>query len=92
MARIKHGTLTANTVAQVDDIAPNGSLIEIGITANPGAPIYVRLDGQDPEIKGDDCEVIPAAVGAYVVLDAPTSYHVRLKTAAGTPDFWVKVI
>ncbi len=87
MARIKHGTLVANTVATVD-ISPSSGTAEVMITANP-ATIYFRTDGVDPTIKGDDCEVVPAGIGSALAVDLPVPFTIKL-ISAGTPDYCVK--
>lgn len=87
MARIKHGTLSAATVATVD-IDDNVSSVEV-INVDGASPIYFRLDGQNPTVAGDDCEVVPAATGAALKVDAPATVEVRL-ISAGTPKYCVR--
>lgn len=87
LPRIKHGTLTANQVAEVTLNDAVGS-IEVMVVGNPH-PIYFRVDGTDPTVKGDNCEVIPAAVGAALAVDTPT--QVRLKMiSTGAVDYCVR--
>lgn len=88
MALIKHGTLVADTVASVEvDGAP--STVEVLIVADP-APIYFRVDGTDPTVAGDDCEVVPAGIGAALVVDAgDPPIEVKL-ISAGTPTYSVR--
>lgn len=87
MARIKHGTLVADTVTAVP-IDENSGTVEVMIVASP-SPIYFRVDGTDPEIEGDDNEVVPAGIGAAIVVDLPDVFDIRLKSA-GTPKYSVK--
>jgi hypothetical protein len=60
MNKSAHGTLVANTVTTV-------SLTEAGwpvaasilvINVSGGTPIYVRMDGTDPAVKGADSRVV----------------------------------
>lgn len=87
MARIKHGTLVADTVTAVD-LNPGMGEIEVGILDDPD-PIFFRVDGEDPEIDGDDCEVVPSGIGAALRVDAPGEYEVKL-ISVGTPRYWVR--
>lgn len=87
VARIKHGTLVANTVTPVT-IHPGSGTVEITIIANAAA-IYFRCDGVDPEVRGDDCEVIPAGIGAALAVDLPDPFDIRL-ISEGTPAYSVK--
>ncbi len=87
MARIKHGTLVANQVTHVD-LPANSGTVEIMILANAAA-IFFRCDGVDPAVDGDDCEVIPAGVGAALAVDLPDPFDIRL-ISEGTPKYTVK--
>lgn len=87
MARIKHGTLAANTVTTVA-INQNVGSLEVLIVANPAA-IYFRTDGTNPTVGGDDCEVVPAAVGAALSVDTPEHFSLRL-ISTGTPTYCVR--
>lgn len=87
MARIKHGTLVADTVATVS-LTGSHSAIEI-MNVNGAAAIYFRTDGEDPEVAGDDCEVIPAAMGAAMAVDPGDTASVKM-ISAGTPMYCVR--
>lgn len=87
MARIKHGTLTADTVATVELDDNDYSSVEI-LNVSGDSAIYIRIDGTAPTVAGDDCDVIPAVVGG-IVLDAADSISVKL-ISAGTPQYSVK--
>jgi len=87
MARIKHGTLVANTPTQVD-VGQGINTVEVTIVSNP-APIYFRVDGINPVIEGDDCQVVPAGVGASLGVATPATPDTRL-ISAGTPKYCVR--
>lgn len=55
-ARAKHGTLSANTVATVALSAEWGG-IEVKNRATAG-DIYFRVDGTNPTVAGDECDVV----------------------------------
>ena len=90
MARIKHGTLTATTVASVT-ITPSADEIEV-VNVDGAAAIYFTADGSTPTVEGDDCEVVPATIGVLRVAtpgDAP--YTVKL-ISSGTPKYSVRAV
>ncbi len=70
MPFVRHGTLTANTVATVT-VTGNPSAVVI-INRNALADIYVSYDGTaapaNPTVGGNDFDVVPSAVGAGIVI------------------------
>jgi hypothetical protein len=88
VARIKHGTLTANTVTTVtlDDV--EFSAVEV-LNVDGTAAIYFRVDNIDPTVAGDDCEVVPASISVLRVDLEKAAPSVRL-ISAGTPKFSVR--
>lgn len=81
--RAQHLTTVANTVATVV-LASDYQTIDV-VNISAGAAIYVRTDGVDPTIKGDECDVVVAALGAFITVEAPgQTTEIRVITAAGT--------
>lgn len=66
----RHATLTAGVVSSFT-VTGNPAAVEV-LSRNGLAEVYVSYDGTgtpaDPTIGGDDFDVVPAAVGAFVVL------------------------
>lgn len=89
MARIKHGTLVAATVTTVD-LDDNVSAAEV-VNVDGAAAIYFRVDGTNPTVAGDNCQVLPAAVGAALVVATPHAVEARL-ISSGTPKYCVRGI
>ncbi len=87
MARIEHGTLVAGQVTTVTLDDKNFSLIEV-LNVDGSEAIYFTINGTTPTVEGDDCEVLPAAVGS-LFLDAGSSAVVKL-ISSGTPRYSVK--
>lgn len=56
MGTARSGTLTADQVTAVD-IPNHGGHIEV-IRLSGDAPIWVRLDGTDPTVGGNDCHPV----------------------------------
>ncbi len=56
--RARHGNLTANQVVTIDlgTIPSLATVYVANVTQN--APFYVRLDGVDPEVYGDDSRIV----------------------------------
>lgn len=55
--KVKHGTLTPNTVATVT-VGVDADYVEV---VNRGEQdIYFRIDGTNPAVDGDDSEIVPA--------------------------------
>lgn len=73
---IKSGTTTANTVATVTFATyyPKVEVVNRGSTE-----LWLRTDGVNPTIGGDDCEVIPAASFKDTIINyTVTNTEVRL--------------
>jgi hypothetical protein len=95
MARIKHGTLVASTVATVTlDLVDSGRIVsrqkrvEV-INRDGAAEIYFTVDGTTPTVAGDDCFVLPAAMGSLEV-GAPKGTPTVVKLiSSGTPTYSV---
>lgn len=90
MAKRKHGTLTASTVATVAlDGGNNVEVINRGTT-----DIFARTDGSAPTAGGaDDDYVIPA--GGYLALpdeDAASSSTTVKLISSGTPSYSVGIV
>lgn len=67
--RAIYGTTVANTVltlALEDDFA----LVDV-ISRDGTAELFVRTDGVDPTVAGDESDYIAAAPGAYATMAAP---------------------
>lgn len=90
MARIVYDSCVPDEV-KVVHVGPNLSVVEVMIVGDvDGFPIYFRLDGIDPEVQGEDCEVVPPALGAALATDAPDGIvEVRL-ISEGSPLFSVR--
>jgi len=92
MAWVRHGTLTANTVAAVT--VPDRSFAAIEVMNRDGAAeIYflVNRSGEttDPTVGGDDCEVLPAATSTLEI-DAESGEVVIKLISTGTPKYSVR--
>lgn len=62
---VRHGVLTANTVASVS-LGIDASQVEI-LKRDSEGEIFVSIDGADPVIGGDDFHCIPEGLGALVL-------------------------
>lgn len=68
MAQIRHGTLVANVVTTVTLTAAGDTVDNVEVVNRTGtAEIYFRVDGTDPTVAGNDCEMLPATVGGLEV-------------------------
>lgn len=77
----KHVTTTANT-AQTVTLNSDYQTVDV-INVSGASAIYCRSDGVNPTVKGDDCDVVVAGVGAFTTLDAPgNNTEVRIITPA----------
>lgn len=63
----KHATLTAATVDKVTLSTHLGG-VEVVNRDQGTSELYVRVDGTDPTVGGDDCYVVPAASARTIVL------------------------
>lgn len=90
MARIKHGTLTANSVATVS-VAPEADEIEV-VNVDGNAAIYFTTDGSTPTVEGDNCEVVPGTISVLRIgTPGDPPYTVKL-ISSGTPKYSVRVV
>lgn len=85
MPYARHATLTANTVATYTlNLADNASGFEV-VQRTALADLYVSYDGTaapaNPTVGGNDFDVVPAAVGAWI-----------RRKRTGTANIVVKVI
>lgn len=96
--RAKHATLTASTIDQVT-VATAGIAEVMNRTGS--SEIYftvgtVASPPADPTVGGDDCFVVPATLGSYVLERAPsfaTEGPVVVKLiSVGTPGYSVVVM
>lgn len=88
MARSKHVTLTAATVATVT-LESDYNNVEI-VNVDGAAAVYVTIDGTTPTVAGDDTIVLPAAIGS-VELEPQTATATVVKLiSAGTPKVSVR--
>lgn len=62
MAKAKSGTLDPGIVTEVTvTVDPFGGNRGVGITNRTGTgEIWVRIDGEDPIVEGDDCYIVIA--------------------------------
>lgn len=90
MARIVHGTLVGDEVTTVTLTDRNFEQLEV-MNVDGAAVIYFRVDGEDPEVEGDDCEVIPASIAVLRVPTPSVDNEVRL-ISSGTPKYSVRGI
>lgn len=83
MAFNRHGTLTANVVTTVT-VAKAVSTIEV-VNVNGAGSIYFTVNGTNPTVGGDDCEIVAAGTGAAFLVDAPNNpVSVKLISAEAT--------
>ena len=93
MAWVRHGTLTADTVATVT--VPDRSFSSIEVMNRDGASeIYFLLnrpnESADPTVGGDDCDVLPGATSTLEI-DAPDPGPIAVKLIShGTPKYSVR--
>jgi hypothetical protein len=90
MARIKHGTLTPNTVASVA-LDSNFGAVEV-LNRDGLFEIFVLMDSgaTDPTVAGDDTECLPAAIGSIEVASlAEGSTTIKL-ISSGAAKYTVK--
>lgn len=85
--RIHHGSLTANEVTTVV-LDQAYAAVEV-LNRSGNAEIYFTVDGPDPTIEGDDCYVLPAAMGSIEVrASAYTPVAIKL-ISMGSPTFTI---
>lgn len=91
MARIVHGTLTAN---EVEEVALTEDALKVEILNRDGADeIYYLVDpgDEDPEVEGENCEVLVAAINAQTQRSRARSTTTVKLISAGTPKYTVRV-
>lgn len=86
MAKIRHGALEADAVTTID-LATDFGKCEV---LNRGdVDIFFRVDGTDPEVDGDNCEVVPA--GQWAVVEVTTNGPTIVKLiSSSTPSYSVR--
>lgn len=85
MALIRHGTLTPNTISQVNFEGLGGSLSSIRvINRAPGSDIYYTTDNTDPSIGGPNTYVAPPD-GQWISLMDVAGAPTKLISAGGQP-------
>lgn len=88
--RIVHGTLTASGVSEAK--VGNKNMVRFEVTNVDGAAaIYFNwTSADDPVVEGENCEVVPAAVGASItcLVSRRNSVSVQL-ISEGNPKFSV---
>lgn len=94
MAFVRHGTLVADTVTTVTLDSKNYGSVEVTNRSGDSEIYFIALSAADandnPSVEGDDCEVLPAAVGALVV-NAPNPAPVTIKLISdGTPAYSIR--
>lgn len=88
MSNIEHGTLVGSAVTTVT-LDADAQEVEV-LNRDGVAEIYFTVDGADPTVGGDDCHVLPAAIGALQV-HAPGGGVTDIKLiSSGTPKFSVR--
>jgi hypothetical protein len=76
MARVISGTLTANTVAPLT-ITDHNNWVEV-VNRSQTGEIWVRTDGTDPTVAGNDCYVVLGARRLHITKADTQSADVRL--------------
>jgi hypothetical protein len=91
VARTKHVTLVADTVATVN-LATNAARIEV-VNVDGVAAVYFTTDDSVPTVAGDNTHVLPAAIGAVEVPDETAGQDSVIKLiSAGTPKVSVRAL
>ncbi len=94
MAFVRHGTLVADTVTSVT--LPDRSISVVEVTNRDGAAeIYFLVQAADktpvnPEVEGDDCELLPASMNSLEVNAPDPSPAVVRMISSGTPTYSVR--
>lgn len=89
MPRIKSGTLTGGAVTTVS-ITHHNNAVEVVNRTQTGA-IWVRVDGTNPTVAGDDCYVVLGARRIPVPGPDITAADVRL-ISADALDYTVEAV
>jgi hypothetical protein len=88
----KHATLTAATLKTIKLSAVTE---RVTVVNRDGADaVYFRADSVTPTVEGDDCYVLPAAIGSMnIPCEASTEGYTEVRIiSAGTPKISVEVI
>ena len=89
LASPHHLTLVAATVATVE-FTQNFGRIEV-LNRDGAAEVYFTVDGSTPTVGGDNCQVLPAAIGYLTVDDGTRGVPSVVKLiSAGTPKVSVR--
>jgi hypothetical protein len=73
--KVKHGTLTSNTVETVN-LGHDADFVEV---LNRGTfAVYFRFDGTDPTVDGDDSEIVPPGTALEIARKAAGNAVVKL--------------
>lgn len=84
-----HATLVAATVSTFTFSSNYGQIMVLN--RDGAAEVYFRTDGVDPVVGADGCDVLPAAIGAVVVVDGTKGQNSEVRLiSAGTPKVTVK--
>lgn len=78
-----HQTLTANQVDTVT-LASLHDTCEVYNAATSDVDIWIRTDGSDPTVAGDDCIRVPAGTSVQVGTPGDTTL-VKLIASSGVP-------
>jgi hypothetical protein len=88
MPRIRHGTLEPDEIEEVN-LGVDVGEVEV-MNVDGAEAIYVRTDGEDPEVEGEDSYVIPAVIGSTAIIPVRTAGPTVVKLiSAGTVAFSV---
>ncbi len=87
MTHVHSGTLTASTVTTVSLDEPYENIVVYNRSASTDE-IWIRNDGTNPTVAGDDCYLVPA--GKSVSIPAITS--IAQKADGSIPGSTVKLI
>lgn len=88
MAEIEHGTLVANTMATVT-LDHDFAQVEV-LNRDGAAEIFFTVDGPAPVIEADDCQCLPAAIGALQLPASVGNQTVVRLISSGTPKYSVR--
>lgn len=92
VARAKHATMAAAATAEsvtLTDLATKRGEVEV-VNRDGVASIFFTVDGTTPTVLGDDCYVLPAAVGSLIV-NSPKDVAAVVKIVSdGTPQYSVQ--
>lgn len=85
-----HGTLSASTVDTVDLV---DGAYPVLVTNRGIADIYVRFDGTDPTVGGDNTFIVPAGVTKQFQVTAPLGAADRTckLISSSTPAYSVEI-